>query len=368
MKFFLLFFLSLTTLFAQDIALKKMIGSMIMVGFDGLHVEQNSTIVQAINQEHLGGVILFDKNYQNKKQAKNITSVKQLQTLTHQLQKLTNHFILIGVDQEGGKVARLKKAYGFSPAPSATQMNKLGIDKAKLLYDKQAQELQQEGINLNFAPVVDLCSNPKNFVIVKLQRCYAQQADRVTLFAQTMIEAQTHHHIFSVAKHFPGHGSSLEDSHQGFVDVSQTWSKEELLPYQNLIRKNKLPMIMTAHVFNHTLDSHYPATLSYKINTQLLREKMGFKGVIISDDMQMKAIAKNYTLQEAITLAINGGVDILLFGNQLATTNPKEVYDIIYKQVQKGVIPQQRIRASYQRIQKLIKSFESPLSHDKDVL
>jgi len=359
MKFIPLLCLLLMPLFATQTQteLKKMIGSMVMMGFDGTSVEHNSSIIQAINKEHLGGVILFNKVYNHPTQTKNISSAKQLQRLTHQLQTLTDHFVLIGVDQEGGRVARLEHSHGFFSAPSATTVAHLGIEKAQQLYNEQAKELSHEGINLNFAPVLDLCANPKNKVIVGLERCYSNNVQEVSRFAGVMIDEQKKYHIISVAKHFPGHGSSLGDSHKGFVDVSETWNEKELLPYKELIAQHKLDMIMTAHVFNRHLDAHYPATLSYAVNTKLLRKQMGFEGVIVSDDMQMKAIAQHYSLKEAVTLAINSGVDILLFGNQLAKITPHKVCETIYEQVKNGAISQQRIEESYRRITNLITKY-----------
>jgi len=168
-----------------------------------------------------------------------------------------------------------------------------------------------------------------------------------------MIQEQKAHHIISVIKHFPGHGSSLGDSHKGFVDISKTWSKKELEPYYKLIQEKQVDMIMTAHVFNSNIDKKYPATLSFKSNTQLLRNKMHFRGVIVSDDLQMGAITQHYSLQERVKLAINAGVDILLFGNQLQNNSVKEIVEAIFVQVQSGAIPLQKIKDANLRIENL---------------
>jgi beta-N-acetylhexosaminidase len=159
-----------------------------------------------------------------------------------------------------------------------------------------------------------------------------------------------------VLKHFPGHGSSLNDSHKGFVDVTHTWSKKELEPFIELIKQQRVQMIMTAHIFNASLDEKYPATLSQATNTQLLRETLGYQGVIISDDLQMKAISEHYSLKETVTLAINSGVDMLLFGNQLGKQDIKELVDTIYEEVIKGNIAYERIVQSNQRIKALRKN------------
>jgi beta-N-acetylhexosaminidase len=175
----------------------------------------------------------------------------------------------------------------------------------------------------------------------------------VTIF----IDALESKNIMSVLKHFPGHGSSQDDSHKGFVDVTDTWNEIELEPYKNLIQNFKVKMIMTAHVFNRNLDKNYPATLSYEINTKLLREKLNYQGVIISDDLQMKAISEHYSLKDTVTHAINAGVDILLFGNQLALQETKQLIDTIYKEVKNGSISYDRIIESNKRIAILKNNF-----------
>jgi len=337
----------------EETQLKKLIGRMIVVGFTNQTIDKNSQIVKDMQEYDLGGVILFDRFYDDRSKTKNISSSSQLQTLTSQLQKFSPKPLLISIDQEGGKVARLKPSYGFLKIPSAKDVSKLSVSEAKKIYDAQSQMLHVNGINTNFAPVVDLAVNPKNKVIYGLNRSYGSTCKEVTNYATILIDAQREQNVISVLKHFPGHGSSLGDSHKGFVDVSNTWSQKELIPYQNLIDSNEADMIMTAHVFNSHLDALYPATLSYSVNTKLLRDKMGFSGVVISDDMQMKAISKHYSLKKSVTLAINSGVDIVLFGNQLGSVSVKELVEIIYAQVENGAIKKQRILEANQRIQNL---------------
>jgi len=223
---------------------------------------------------------------------------------------------------------------------------------AKKAYDKQSQMLKNCGINCNFAPVVDLAVNPKNRIIQGLQRSFGD-LKHTTKYAKIFMQSQKDKHIISVLKHFPGHGSSVGDSHKGFVDISKTWTIRELEPYKKLIKSNSVDMIMTAHVFNDTLDKKYPATLSYKINTQLLRGKLHYRGLIVSDDMQMKAITNRYSLKQSVTLAINAGVDILLFGNQLAKQDLDELIEIIYKQLKNGSIKYERVIESNRRIENL---------------
>ncbi len=337
--------------YTDDERLKKMIGRMLLVGFPDEAVDKESNIVKSIQRYDLGGVILFDRFYNDRNKTKNISSSKQLQHLSSKLKLFSNKPLIISIDQEGGKVARLKPAYGFANIPSAKLISTLHVDKAKAIYNTQAKMLKNSGINCDFAPVVDLAVNPENRVIYGLERSYGGDSAEVVKYASLFIDSLKNEGIFSVLKHFPGHGSSLDDSHEGFVDITNTWSETELEPYRQLIDAGLVSMIMTAHVFNSNLDENHPATLSYKVNTQLLRDSLGYDGVVVSDDLQMKAISKHYTLEETVTLAINSGVDMLLFGNQLAEQNIDELVELILHQVKNGAIPVQRIIESNERLE-----------------
>ncbi len=359
-RFFTLLISTIITLSAaqsqtlpNDEKLKKMIGRMLIVGFDGESVTKKSKITKDIQKYHIGGVILFDRHFNDRTKTKNISSPKQLKALTSSLKSFTKKPLLISVDQEGGKVARLKSAYGFEATPSAKVVSEMDAYMTKRVYDNLAKTLQDAGINCNFAPVVDLAVNPKNRVISGLKRSYSSEPKEVAKYAKIFMDSLQERDILSVLKHFPGHGSSLEDSHNGFVDVSETWSEIELEPYIELIHSGGVSMIMTAHVFNRYLDEVYPATLSYRVNTELLRERLGYDGVIVSDDLQMGAISKHYTLEEVVTLSINSGVDMLLFGNQLGKQDTHELVETILAQVKNGSISMDRITESNRRVEQL---------------
>lgn len=333
-------------------AIKKEIGHMIIVGFEQKELNPNSAFIKQIKEYELGGVILFDRFYDNAQRVKNVQSLQQVQALTQQLKK-ANPDILISIDQEGGKVERLKTKHGFEHTLSAKEMSALSPNEAQKAYKKLALQLKNSGINTNFAPVVDLALNPKNRVIYQLQRSYSENPTEVVKYASVFMKALKEQGIISVLKHFPGHGSSLGDSHKGFVDVTKTWQPKELEPYRQLIHTSKVPMIMTAHVFNKNWDKQYPATLSYNVNTQLLRDELDYEGVIVSDDMQMNAIRAHYSLEQSVVLAINSGVDILLFGNQLAYNSLESIIETIYQAYQKGLISYERIEDANERIKKL---------------
>lgn len=342
----------------DDETLKKMIGKMLIIGFEDEYIDENSKIVSLINRYELGGVILFDRFYNDKTKIKNISSAKQLKQLTLKLQSFAKKPLLISVDQEGGRVARLKPKYGFEATPSAKAVSQNDEYMSKHIYNALAKTLRQNGINCNFAPVVDLALNPNNKVIYGLNRSYGAASSEVIKYAKIFMDSLENEGVVSVLKHFPGHGSSLGDSHEGYVDISKTWSEAELEPYRELIKSSKVPMIMSAHVYNSKLDEKYPATLSYNVNTKLLRQELGFKGILVSDDLQMKAILSHYSLEEIVTLSINSGVDMLLFANQLTTQDIDALVDVIFQEIKNGNIPMDRIEESNARIEQLYKTYK----------
>ncbi|NOZ90187.1 MAG: glycosyl hydrolase [Epsilonproteobacteria bacterium] len=339
-------------------SLDEKVGTMLMVGFMGTSADKNSQICRDIYKYNLGGVILFDYNPVNHKQAKNIESKNQLARLTKQLQSCSRDGkLLIAVDQEGGRVQRLKSKYGFyGKFPKAKSVRYMADSKVANLYQKMAEELSSVGINYNLAPVVDLAINKKNRVIYKLGRSFGSNPADVIKYSNIFIDAMNQNGVLTSVKHFPGHGSSLGDTHKGFVDVTRLWQKKELEPYRVLNQQGKIDTVMVAHVFNKKLDTKYPATLSSKTINGLLRNQIGFDGVVITDDLQMGAISKKYGLKNTLKLAINAGDDILLFGNQLSVNSmvsTKKIVDTIKYLIQTGEIDISEIEKSNERIDRL---------------
>ncbi|KYJ85547.1 glycoside hydrolase family 3 protein [Sulfurovum riftiae] len=349
--------MALTTLWAGT-SLEQKIGQMLMVGFHGTSAEKGSRICQDIRKYHIGAVILFDYNPVNKSKPKNIASRKQLKRLTSQLQKCSyDGKLLIAVDQEGGKVQRLKSKYGFfGKFPKASSVIRMDQRHIRSTYLKMAKELKSVGINYDLAPVVDLDINQKNHVIHGLGRSYGKDPKVVARYASTFIDAMHHYGVLTSLKHFPGHGSSVGDTHKGFVDVTNLWKKVELEPYRLLNRK--ADTVMVAHVFNKRLDARYPASLSGKTVNGLLRKKLGFNGVVITDDLQMGAISKKYGLRNTLKLAINAGDDMLIFGNQLDpkhTVSTKKLVETVKSLIKSGEVNEKSIEYAYRRIQRLKK-------------
>jgi beta-N-acetylhexosaminidase len=332
------------------------IGQMLIAGFRDAELVQINPIVRDIREHHLGGVVLFDYDVAAHKGFRNIENNAQVKTLTESLNGLSSIPLFIGIDQEGGRVSRLKSERGF---PDTVSQQTLGIaDNPKLTSEcagAMAATLSQLGINLNFAPVVDLNTNPQNPVIGKLERSFSIDPEIVTRHALEVIKSHHRHGVLCCIKHFPGHGSSREDSHRGFVDVTDTWSSAELKPYELIIGAGCCDMVMTAHIFNSRLDGNYPATLSRSTIQGILRRQLNYQGLVISDDLQMKAISKRYGLETAVSLALEAGVDILLFGNNLVFDPDivPRVIAVIKDLIKQGKIAEERIEQSYMRIARL---------------
>jgi beta-N-acetylhexosaminidase len=322
--------------------LKTEIAQMLVVGFEG------DDGVRAVRDHHVGGVILFDRNIQ---------SPEQLRRLTDELKKIDSTLI-ISIDQEGGYVNRLKESKGFPASVSAARLGRLNDpETTRRAAATMAATLKQAGINVDFAPCVDLNLNPRNPVIGAVERSYSADPEVVVKHAGIVLEELQKQGIAGCLKHFPGHGSSTKDTHVSAADVTQTWRPAELEPYKALARRS--PMVMTSHIFNSNLDPDYPATMSHKILTGILREQIGFRGVIITDDLAMGAMVDNYSQEEILVGAINAGADMLCLSNNGGTYDPEMVphaIEIIAAAVEQGRISRSRIDNAYRRIEKLKKS------------
>lgn len=332
------------------------IAQMLMIGFTGSTLRTGNPIVRDVRDRGVGGVFLLDYNGSA---LSNITSPAQLKTLTAGLRDLASGWplpLLVAVDQEGGQVARLKARYGFPATVSQQYLgsrNNLAATRGHA--QTTARTLASHGINLNFAPVVDVNANPSNPIIGGKGRSFSSNPGTVAEHALEVIKAHREQGVFCALKHFPGHGSSTADSHLGFVDVTDTWSEKELQPYRQVLGAGECDLVMTAHIFNSRLDPDHPATLSHLTITNLLREQMGFWGVVLSDDMQMKAISSRYSLQQALGLSISAGVDMITMSPARAYQSDlaSRAIEIIKGFVISGAISESRIEESYIRIKRL---------------
>lgn len=340
-------------------SLELKIGQMLLIGFRGKSLSDKDPFLQEIRAGRVGTVILFDYDVPTKTYNRNIENPAQVKKLTAALRKAaepTGIPLLISIDQEGGLVNRLKPKYGFPVSVSQQYLGTINNpDSTRHYAAKTALTLSESGINLNFAPSVDVNVNPTNPIIGGKERSFSADPMRVAQHAAIVVEEHRKRGIIATLKHFPGHGSSKTDSHKGFVDVTDTWQRDEITPYAELIRRNLVDMVMTAHIFNAKLDPAVPATLSPKIMAGILRDSLKYNGVIISDDMQMGAIADHYGLENALEQAINAGVDIVCFGNNLSYDPAiiTKVHTIIKRLVAEKKVSSERIDESYRRVLRL---------------
>jgi beta-N-acetylhexosaminidase len=294
---------------ARLAAVMPELGQLLLVGFRGTEAEGNAELEALLCAHRVGGVLLF---------ARNISEAPQVEKLTDAIRQrarlCSGRSLLIAVDAEGGRVMRLGPNAGYTPILSAQELghgNDLTV--TELEARRIGGRLRAAGINWNLAPVVDVGYNPANPVIVDTGRSYSAHPEVVTAHARAFIQGMRTEGILTALKHFPGHGSSFTDSHLGFVDVTETASPEiELAPYRALIAERLVDSVMTAHVFNRHLDRRFPATLSRPTIEGLLRERLGFSGVVVSDDLRMGAIEQHYGLGQAAVRALAAGVDVLL--------------------------------------------------------
>lgn len=339
----------------EDTILKKQIAQMLIVGFNGSTLTKDNPIYTDIKDLGIGGVILFSRNADKTqtKLTKNIQNFNQLKKLNEDLQNISEIPLFISIDQEGGFVSRLSPSYFVVSTYSAGflgQKNDLKFTRAEA--EKTAKTLSQLGININFAPVVDLDLNKNSRIISGLKRSYSSNPKIVSAHAKEVILAHNKYGIITTLKHFPGHGSATGDTHQGFVDITNTYTKEEILPYKTLINEKIAKGVMISHLYNKNIDENYPASMSYNFVTKKLIKELNFDGLIFTDDIQMDAIRDNYNFSETLEKAIMAGCDVIVIGNNLF--NDKEVtknaVEIIFNLVKNGVIPKERIAFSYDKI------------------
>jgi beta-N-acetylhexosaminidase len=332
------------------------IGQMILIGFPKQEVDQD--VLREVGEGKVGSIIYFEKNVPPK------NSFVLLKKMNWTYQKVAPIPLLICIDQEGGRVNRLKDKYGFPKSITAEAMGKdPNLDSVKFYSEATASTLSGLGFNVNFAPVVDLGTNKNNPIIAKVGRAFSANEDSVTLMAKEVIKAHHKYGVLTALKHFPGHGSSKDDTHNGIADVTQTWEERELKPYRELIDSGYVDGIMSSHIVNKNLDPDgLPGTLSDDVLTGILRNRLHFNGVVFSDDMQMQAITKYYGLEEAIRLAINAGIDIMCFSNNISGSDERtvnKVHSVIRGYVEKGLITKERIDESYRRVMTMKKKLSA---------
>ncbi len=336
---------------AEAQTLEQMAGQMIIVGFKG--ADAGDATVKALAAEigagTLGGVMYLKPN------VKSLGAVKAMNAAFRAASPDLPPFLTL--DQEGGAVERLTSAVGFAEMPNAqTVAADDSPAQAEAAYAKMARGIANEGFTVNFGPVADLNINPNNQVIAKYGRSFGKSGKTVTTYDEAFIAAHHDAGLLTALKHFPGHGSSTADSHEGFVDISKTWSPTELAPYQALFANGYDDFVMVGHLYHKDYDGDgalkLPASLSPDWIDGVLRDQLKFSGVVISDDLEMGAIRKQFDLHDTVVRAVNAGVDVLLFSNT-AAYDPKlqdRVRGILVAEAEADPTFRARIEASYARI------------------
>jgi len=321
-----------------SMSLSEKIGQMMMIGVRGKEINDDSRYL--LNEYHMGGIIFFDRNMQ---------AQEQVRKFTEDLQKNSNEKVplFIAMDEEGGRVVRMKNA--LIPPPSQQEIGQSGdIDNAQKWAQKTAKSLKEMGINVNFAPVADVGSNDT--------RSYSKEAKTVTEFAAAAAKGYEQENIIYALKHFPGIGKGKVDSHKELSAITaseKTLQAEDFLPFQTIVKNNNPDnyMILVSHLKYTALDEKNPASLSPKIITNILRNKMGYKGIIITDDMEMGAVSKHYSFRELGVKAVQAGADIVMVCHEYP--HEEDVYMGLVDAVKNGEISQNRIDESVKRIIKV---------------
>lgn len=327
--------------------LKKMtidekIGQLIIAGFDGTTV--NDELRSLILEKYVGGVILFSKNVESASQ------VVELNNEIKEINKVNKSPIFISVDEEGGLVSRMPSE--FKDIPTNSDIAKYDDEDLSYNIGKViGEEISSLGFNMDFAPVLDINSNPNNPVIG--DRSFGDNEAIVSKLGIATMKGLKDSNVIASVKHFPGHGDTSVDSHVGLPVVEHDLERLksfELVPFKKAIDAGA-DMVMVSHIMLPKIDEKEPATLSKTIITDILRKDMNYNGVVVTDDMTMGAIINNYDIGEAAVKSINAGVDIVMVCHQYE--NVTKVIDAIKEAVNNGSITEERIDKSVERILKL---------------
>ena len=328
-------------------SLPEKVGQMMMVGFDGLRPPRH--ILQWLESGRIGGVYLF---------ARNIDSPAQVARLIADCRRAAKFPILVGIDQEGGAVARLRE--GFTESPGAMALAASGDPQlAEDIAYMMGLELAALGVNWNFAPVADLAHQSDNPSVGT--RAVGRAPQLVSKFVCAQIRGFQRAGVAATAKHFPGLGNSVIDTHDGTATVTAPLSSlhaEDLMPFRAAIDAG-VSSIMLTHVVYEALDSGRPATLSQRIATGLLREELGYDGAVCTDCMEMKAITDGYGAGESAVFAADAGLDLLMYSHSRAAQ--EAAFEAVLEAVSRGRIPEERVDQSVARIQALKRQY--PLDH-----
>jgi beta-N-acetylhexosaminidase len=322
--------------------LEEKIGQMVIVGLDGYSVDEKT--IDMIQNKKVGGFILFKKN---------VGDVPQLLNLVNSLKEYNSNNkmpLFISIDEEGGKVSRVPDE--FENIPTNREIGKINNkDFSYEIGNILAMQLNVFGINMDFAPVLDVNTNSNNPVIGN--RSFGSDPNIVSDLGIATMKGIKDKGVIPVVKHFPGHGDTSVDSHLGLPSVDNNLDRlneVELVPFRNAI-KDGADVVMVAHILMTKIDSDYPASMSKNVINDMLRDDLNFDGVVITDDMTMGAILKNYNITDAAIKSVDAGSDIILVCHN--NNNQVDVINSLNQAVKDGEISEERIDESVYRILKL---------------
>jgi len=336
------------------------VADLLLIGFTGTQVAGNEEVRRLVCDVKVGGLLLFERYTSG--QPRNMVSREQVATLTRDLQALARQCagrpLFIAADAEGGRVMRLSPRLAYPPTQPAQELGERddpAFTRAEAR--RMGAMLHEAGINWNLAPVVDVAVNPENPAVVALGRTYSADPAKVAAHAEAFVQGMHDEGVLTALKHFPGHGSSRSDSHHGFTDVSDTARLSvELRPYRMLIADGMADSVMTAHVFNRGLDPWDPATLSRYTVHRVLRGWLHYRGVAVSDDLLMGAIAQHYGLEDAAVRALDAGVDVLLISQNMGRVDDRaaeRVVAAITRAIAEGRLGESTVTAAVARVDAL---------------
>lgn len=307
-----------------------------MIGISGPELKRDEAAF--IGENGIGGVILFSRNYED---------LKQLKKLTDDIRNSSNENLIISVDHEGGRVQRFGEPFTILPPMAEIRKAKDALERVRSAGETAGKELKAAGVNLNFAPVLDVLTNPKNPVIG--DRAFSSDAEEVSRLGVAFIEAMQTEGVAACGKHFPGHGDADVDSHKGLPKLSlsrERFEECEFLPFHAAIDAG-VATVMTAHILATKIDAEFPASVSKK-TISILRD-MGFDGLVVTDDLMMKGIADSYPPEESACMAIAAGSDVALVCAEDLNIH-RRVFDSLVGAVSNGRISRRVIDRALDRM------------------
>ncbi len=325
--------------------LRTRAAQLLTVGFQGRRIDPE---LEQLLDRGVGGVIFFGRN---------VGAAAEVAELTAAVKRRAGRPVILSVDQEGGNVARLRE--GFTPIPAMRSVGR--ADDAELSFSLGklvGRELRAVGFDLNYAPVLDVDTNPDNPVIGP--RSFGPKADTVAWHGLAVIAGLAASGVAACGKHFPGHGDTQQDSHKELPRLEHELERleaVELVPFKAAV-KASAPALMTAHVLFKALDPEWPATMSAPVLRGLLRDRLGYTGLVVSDDLEMRAIADHYEIDDVVARGLNAGVDMFLCCHTPDKMNA--AVDAIAHAVARGHVPPYRFEQALDRVQSFMTRWVSP--------